>query len=43
MWGALIPGAILAAPALLFPLLLGVLDFIANIAIKLAQTATSGS
>ncbi|GAA4033882.1 hypothetical protein GCM10023063_17180 [Arthrobacter methylotrophus] len=42
LWGALVPGAILAAPAVLFPLLLSILDFVANIAIKLAQTATSG-
>lgn len=40
LWGALIPGSILAAPSVLFPLLLGLLDWVANIAIQLAKTAT---
>lgn len=40
LWGALVPGAILAAPAVLFPLLLGLLDWVANIVIQLTKTAT---
>lgn len=40
LWGALIPGAILCAPGILFPLLLGLLDWVANICIQLAKTAT---
>ncbi|MCU6479093.1 hypothetical protein [Arthrobacter sp. A2-55] len=39
LWGALIPGAILAAPALLFPIMLGILDWVANIGISLVNTA----
>lgn len=40
LWGALIPGAILCAPGVLFPMLLGLLDWVANICIQLAKAAT---
>lgn len=42
LWGALIPGAILCAPALLFPMLLGILEWVINIAIQLFQQASKG-
>lgn len=37
IWGSLIIGALLAAPGLLFPLLLGILDWVINIVVKLFQ------
>ncbi|WP_026535764.1 hypothetical protein [Arthrobacter sp. H14] len=40
VWGGLIIGSILAAPALLIPLLLGALDTVVNVAISLMGTAT---
>lgn len=43
LWGALIPGAVLCAPALLIPMFLGILDWIINIAIKLANAAGATS
>lgn len=40
LWGALIPGAVLAAPAVIFPILLQLLDWVANIVLNLVTTAT---
>lgn len=40
LWGALIPGAILAAPDMLFPILLGILDLVINVVISLINAAT---
>ncbi|MCC3299473.1 hypothetical protein [Arthrobacter caoxuetaonis] len=42
LWGALIPGAILAAPDMLFPILLGILDLVINVVISLINAATPG-
>lgn len=40
MWGALIPGAILVAPAVLIPMILFCFDFIANIVVSILRGAT---
>lgn len=40
LWGALIPGAILAAPNVILPILLQILDWLANIVLSLVQKAT---
>ena len=40
LWGALIPGAVLAAPTVILPILLQLLDWLANIVLSMVQTAT---
>lgn len=40
VWGALIVGSVLAAPEVLLPLLLKILDFIANSVVKIVQAIT---